>query len=254
MCSALTSPNFLLAPQYFYTQMCEFYVANVFYTSHLFSRNKGISLRSRLRLKCDGTREQKPDFVFRRNGRVHLNRRGRQFSRLLVAEVFASVVVMLDTSCSEVVWRVLATHSLHFTSLRHRVPSHFNWTLLLHVWDRSGSTGGPLPCQLCSRLTPRYNYISQEPCKFMNIIFFVNFRWYIDSFFFLLKSHALLSALFNSISAKHHAPSLKTVQSAPLPLNLHDGPANTFHLVTTWTAKEFYFPWLTNLKFSEIRL
>ena len=32
---------------------------------------------------------QKPDFVFRRNGRVHLNRRGRQFSRLLAAEVCA---------------------------------------------------------------------------------------------------------------------------------------------------------------------
>jgi hypothetical protein len=64
---------------------------------------------------------QKPDFVFRRNGRVHLNRRGRQFSRLLAAEVCASAVVMLDTPCSEVVWRVLATHSirefpLHFPS------------------------------------------------------------------------------------------------------------------------------------------
>ena len=54
---------------------------------------------------------QKPHFVFRRNGRVHLNRRGRQFSRLLAAEVCASAVVMLDTPCSEVVWRVLATHS-----------------------------------------------------------------------------------------------------------------------------------------------
>ena len=30
---------------------------------------------------------QKPNFFFRRNGRVHLNRRGRQFSRLLAAEV-----------------------------------------------------------------------------------------------------------------------------------------------------------------------
>jgi hypothetical protein len=57
---------------------------------------------------------QKPDFVFRRNGRVHLNRRGRQFSRLLAAEVYASAVVMLDTPCSEVVWRVLATHSTSF--------------------------------------------------------------------------------------------------------------------------------------------
>jgi len=40
---------------------------------------------------------QKSDFVFRRNGRVHLNRRGRQFSRLLAAELCVSAVVMLDT-------------------------------------------------------------------------------------------------------------------------------------------------------------
>jgi len=46
---------------------------------------------------------QKPDFVFRRNGRVHLNRKGRQFSRLLAAEVCASAVVMLDTPRSDVV-------------------------------------------------------------------------------------------------------------------------------------------------------
>jgi len=62
---------------------------------------------------------QKPDFVFWRNGRVHLNRRGRQFSRRLAAEVCASALVMLDTPCSEVVRRVLATHSIrHF-------PLHF---------------------------------------------------------------------------------------------------------------------------------
>jgi hypothetical protein len=62
---------------------------------------------------------QKSDFVFRRNGRVHLNRRGHQFSRLLAAEVCASAVVMLDTPCSEVVYRVLATHSLR------QFPLHF---------------------------------------------------------------------------------------------------------------------------------
>jgi len=33
------------------------------------------------------THAQKPDFAFRRNGRVHLNRRGRQFCRLLTAEM-----------------------------------------------------------------------------------------------------------------------------------------------------------------------
>ena len=52
---------------------------------------------------------QKPDFVFRRNWRVHLNRRGCQFSRLLAAEVCTSAVVMMDAPCSEVVWRVLVT-------------------------------------------------------------------------------------------------------------------------------------------------
>ena len=65
------------------------------------------------------TRAQKPDFVFRRNGRVNLNRQGRQFSRLLIAEVCALAVVMLDTPCSEVVWRVLATHSIR------QFPLHF---------------------------------------------------------------------------------------------------------------------------------
>ena len=72
----------------------------------------------RLRLKCDGT-EQKTDFVFRRNGRVRLNRQGRQFSRLLAAEVWASAVVMLDAPRSAVVWRVLATHSIR------QFPLHF---------------------------------------------------------------------------------------------------------------------------------
>ena len=62
---------------------------------------------------------QKPDFVFRRNGRFRLNRRGRQFSRLLAAEVCASALVMLITPRSEVVWRVLATHSIR------QFPLHF---------------------------------------------------------------------------------------------------------------------------------
>ena len=50
---------------------------------------------------------QKPDFVFPRNGRVHLNRWGRQFSRLLAVEECGSVVVMvlmLDRPRSEVKW------------------------------------------------------------------------------------------------------------------------------------------------------
>jgi hypothetical protein len=68
------------------------------------------------------THTLKPDFVFRRNGRVHLNQRGLQFSRLLAADVCASAVVMLDTPSSEVVWRVLDTHSIRQFSLHF--PSH----------------------------------------------------------------------------------------------------------------------------------
>ena len=47
---------------------------------------------------------QKPDLVFPRNGLVHLNRPvgGREFSRLLAAEVCACAVVMLDTPFSAV--------------------------------------------------------------------------------------------------------------------------------------------------------
>jgi hypothetical protein len=74
-------------------------------------------------LDCDWNvmaHAQKPHFVFRRNGRVHLNRQGRQFNRLLEAEVCASAVVMLDTPCSEVVWRVLATHSIR--QFPHSLP------------------------------------------------------------------------------------------------------------------------------------
>ena len=50
---------------------------------------------------------QKPDFIFPRNGRVHLNRWERQFSRLLAVEESGSVVVMavmLDRPRTEIKW------------------------------------------------------------------------------------------------------------------------------------------------------
>ena len=80
---------------------------------------------------------QKPGFVFLQNGRVHLNRQGRQFSRLLTAEVCASAVVMLDTPCSEVVCRVLA--------------SHFNRQFPLHFPSRAS------PCAITFRLDSTYS-------------------------------------------------------------------------------------------------
>ena len=72
----------------------------------------------RLRLKCDGTSAE-TRFRLSAQRRVHLNRAvWRQFSRLLAAEVCASAVVMLDTPCSEVVWRVLATHCIRLSVKR----------------------------------------------------------------------------------------------------------------------------------------
>jgi hypothetical protein len=73
--------------------------------------NQRAEAEGRLRLKCDGTRAE-TRFRLSAKGRVHLNLQGRQFNRLLAADVCASAVVMLDTPCSEVVWRVLDTYSI----------------------------------------------------------------------------------------------------------------------------------------------
>ena len=94
------------------------------------------SLRTRVRprLKCDDTRAETRFRVSAKRTSPFKSAGGRQFSRLLAAEVCTSAVVMLDTTCFEVVWRVLATHSIRqfplpFPSRASRVPSHFNWTL-----------------------------------------------------------------------------------------------------------------------------
>ena len=88
----------------------------------------------RLRLKYDGIRAETRFRLSAKRTSPFKSAGGRQFSRLLVAEVCASALVMLDTPCSEVVRGGLATHSirqfpLHFPSLCHRMPSHFNWSL-----------------------------------------------------------------------------------------------------------------------------
>jgi len=67
---------------------------------------------------------QKPDSVFWQNGRVHLNRLGRRFSRLLASELRASACRICPARaslCSPVMWRLLVTNSillfpLHFSS------------------------------------------------------------------------------------------------------------------------------------------
>jgi len=72
---------------------------------------------------------QKQDFVFRRNGRVHLNRQGRQFPRLPAAEVCASAVVTFRGNVKRTGYPLHSPVSPSLPLLRHRVPSHFSWTL-----------------------------------------------------------------------------------------------------------------------------
>ena len=79
-----------------------------------------MSWAGRLRLKCDGPRaENRFGLSAKRTSPFKSARRGRQFSRLLAAELCASAVVMLDTPCSEVVWWVLTAHSIR------QFPLHF---------------------------------------------------------------------------------------------------------------------------------
>ena len=89
----------------------------------------------RLRLKCDGTHAEtrlplsaKLTSPFKSAGSV-------SSVDYWQPRCAASAVVMLDTTCSEVVWRVMATHYIrqfphHFPSLASPcVPSYFNWLL-----------------------------------------------------------------------------------------------------------------------------
>ena len=69
---------------------------------------------------------QKPDFVFRRNGQVHLNQpggRGVSSVDCWQPRCAPSAVVMLDTSCSEVVWSALTTHCIRQFPLNFLSPA-----------------------------------------------------------------------------------------------------------------------------------
>jgi len=84
---------------------------------------------------------QKPDFVFRRNGRVHLSCWERQFSRLLAGEVCASALTV-GSNAGYTMFRGSEKgtgYPLHLPvspslppparGVRHCVPWHFNWSL-----------------------------------------------------------------------------------------------------------------------------
>ena len=99
---------------------------------------------------------QKPEFVFPWKGRVHLNRWGRQFIRLLATEVCASAWVMLDTSRPEVAWEYwLHTPFASFphTSppVRHRVPPGSERALHLVLYNYVTLILVPVPTERYER-------------------------------------------------------------------------------------------------------
>ena len=104
---------------------------------------------------------RKSDFVFPRNGLVHLNRWGRQFSRLLAAVVWASAWVMLDIPRSEVAWEYwLPTpfDSFPFTSppVRHRVPPGSERALFPLIALPSPLAHRHVPCHTSCMLLPPF--------------------------------------------------------------------------------------------------
>jgi len=119
----------------------------------VYHRGFTVSIPSvRLRLKCDGTRAE-TRFLLSAKRSSPLKSAGRQFSRLLASEVCTSAVVMLDTPCSEVVWRVLATYSIR------QFPLHFfraSPCAIMFQLDSSSTRS------LFSRLPPRVLYISSS--------------------------------------------------------------------------------------------
>jgi hypothetical protein len=72
----------------------------------------------RMLSKCNGTRTE-TRFRLSAKRTSPFKSAGVQFSRLLAAKVCTSAVVMRDTLFSEVLWRVLATHSIR------QFPLHF---------------------------------------------------------------------------------------------------------------------------------
>ena len=71
----------------------------------IFAENETVFIKriARLRLKCGGTHAETRFRLSAKRTSPFKSPGGRQFGRLLAAEVCAPAVVMLDTPCSEVV-------------------------------------------------------------------------------------------------------------------------------------------------------
>jgi len=88
--------------------------------------------QGRLRLKCDGTRAETRFRFSAQRTSPFKSAGGVSSVDYWHPRCAASAVVKLDTPCSEVVCIVptpFANFPVTSPPVRHRVPSHFNWTL-----------------------------------------------------------------------------------------------------------------------------
>ena len=88
---------------------------------------------------------QKPDFVFWRNGRVHLNRQGTSVqstagSRGVRISGSNAGYTVFRSSVKGTGYTLQSPVSL---SMRHHVPSNFNWSTLVHSWSWPLATALP---------------------------------------------------------------------------------------------------------------
>ena len=121
-----------------------------------------------LHLKCDGTRAETGFHLSMKRTSPFKSAWGCQFSRLLAAEVCASTVVMLDTPCSEVVCKVLATHCIRQLPLHF--PSHTSCAITFQLDSTRSFLGVKRPGRgidhpphLAPRLKKESSYTSTPP-------------------------------------------------------------------------------------------
>ena len=110
---------------------------------------------------------QKPDLVFQRNGGVHLNRRGSQFSRLLAVEECGSAGRPWIDHVPRHSARVVATRSNHLFPLQF--PSHAS---LCAITFRTASTTSSLAvphCPLCRPTSAQAPGILDDRVIFRNV-------------------------------------------------------------------------------------
>jgi hypothetical protein len=112
-----------------------------------------------------------------------------------------------------------------------------------------GGGGGPQHCAHSCYVIWRCSKAGQLLGSMIFLRRLVNLVDLLIPNFCVFNNHTPFSALFISVSAKHHTPSLQDVL-----LTLQEDISNTFTVAISRTTKRFYFLWLTNLNFSEIRL